>query len=470
MAEKKAASSRSKSGSRSGSGGSGRAADEQAELTAATEVRSAFISGNTFRAKAVQYVVVDGDAIFEGDIVLGTADQVERDTEVLQAELRGELESGVIITGDQFRWPNCTVPFDIDPALPDQARVTDAIAHWQTNTRFRFVPKTAAHADWVTFRPSSGCSSSVGRRGGQQFVNLGSGCSTGNTIHEIGHAVGMWHEQSREDRDAFVTINWANIQAGTEHNFNQHVSDGTDVGAYDYGSIMHYPRNAFGVNGAETITPTNPAAQIGQRTALSAGDIATANSMCPQIGPGTIFETAKELAVETVKERFPETLKERAKELVKEQIETLKERQKEIKEPVKEFKEFKEPVKERLETAKERIETIVEGGPTIAEGIGGGGFGGVGPVVNPAGPVINQGQLPFAMRTPTVGVPGDAGAVGQAGAGDEPLARLAALEDAVASIAQGQQELLAQIMALLGGGGDPSGGMGGMGGPCVGCM
>ena len=93
----------------------------------------------------------------------------------------------------------------------------------------------ATFPDWVTFRPSGGCSSSVGRRGGQQFVNLGGGCTTGNTIHEIGHTVGMWHEQSRQDRDAFVTIQWANIEAGLEHNFDQHISDGDDVGPYDYG-------------------------------------------------------------------------------------------------------------------------------------------------------------------------------------------------------------------------------------------
>ena len=27
-----------------------------------------------------------------------------------------------------------------------------------------------------------------------------------------------------------------------EHNFDQHIADGDDLNAYDYGSIMHYPR------------------------------------------------------------------------------------------------------------------------------------------------------------------------------------------------------------------------------------
>ena len=48
---------------------------------------------------------------------------------------------------------------------------------------------------------------------------------------------------------------------------------------------MHYPRDAFGSPvGAITITPTNPAAQIGQRTSLSAGDIAGVRAMYPACG------------------------------------------------------------------------------------------------------------------------------------------------------------------------------------------
>jgi len=488
MAEKKA-SSRSggrssgsgRSGGRSGGKGSGSDSSDQPEHRASSEVMTAVISGNTFRARAVQYVVVDGEAILEGDIVLGPAEQVARDSEVLKAELRGEVAAGVIITGSQFRWPNCTVPFDIDPGLPDQSRVTDAIAHWQAHTGFTFVARTAANAasfpDWVTFRPSSGCSSSVGRRGGQQFVNLAAGCTTGNTIHEIGHTVGMWHEQSREDRDAFVTINWANIQPGLEHNFNQHISDGDDVGPYDYGSIMHYPRNAFGVGGAETITPTDASAVIGQRNALSAGDIATAAALCPKTGFETIKETlpetlkefspetVKELHPETIKERSPETLKELSPETLKERIpETLKERSPET---VKE--QFPETIKERVpetvkerfpETQKEVVETIVEGGPnTLVEGIEQPG----GQVVTPVNPgVVAGGRLPFAMRTPTLGMPGDAA--------DPVSARLDGLEQALAALAEGQAQLVREIAALLGGGDTGGGGAGGAGGGCAGCM
>jgi hypothetical protein len=252
------------------------------ELVASSQVKSSYISGATFGLKEVKYAAVEGQAIFEGDIVLGSVAEMETIKQQVENPQPG-AEAAVIVSGNQFRWPDGVVVFRIDASLPNQQRVTDAIAHWQANTNIRFRQRTT-EANFVTFVPGGGCSSQVGMRGGEQFITLGAGCTTGNAIHEIGHSVALWHEQSREDRDNFVTINFANIQPGLEHNFDQHITDGDDVGRYDYGSIMHYPRNAFAVNpNVDTITPKpDPTVPIGQRTGLSAGDVAAINSIYPR--------------------------------------------------------------------------------------------------------------------------------------------------------------------------------------------
>jgi len=49
----------------------------------------------------------------------------------------------------------------------------------------------------------------------------------------------------------------ANIDPRFAHNFDKHIHDATDVGPYDYNSIMHYPATAFSVNGKETIRTKN---------------------------------------------------------------------------------------------------------------------------------------------------------------------------------------------------------------------
>lgn len=71
------------------------------------------------------------------------------------------------------------------------------------------------------------------------------------------HALGFYHAQSATDRDDYVEILWENIKPGKEHNFNKYGSDKiTDFGVgYDYGSVMHYSRTSFSVDGSATIVP-----------------------------------------------------------------------------------------------------------------------------------------------------------------------------------------------------------------------
>ncbi|MEO5982934.1 MAG: M12 family metallopeptidase [Pedococcus sp.] len=267
--------------SKSSAGALAHSGEEGPKSSSPPDVRTGLISGVTFEAKPVQYVAVEGRAMFEGDIYLGAVDDLDRGMGLNQAG--DDVALGVGITGAQYRWPNALMPYDIDSSLPNKNRVTDAVAHWEANTNMRFVLRTAANAsqypNYVHVFDDGACYSMLGMRGGRQNLSLASGCSTGNAIHEFGHAWGLWHEQSREDRDSWVRINWANIESGYESQFNQHISDGDDLGGYDYGSIMHYPAGAFSKNGLPTIVQLRSGPTIGQRSELSAGDIAAVHAM-----------------------------------------------------------------------------------------------------------------------------------------------------------------------------------------------
>ena len=68
----------------------------------------------------------------------------------------------------------------------------------------------------------------------------------GTVSHEIGHAVGFNHEQSRSDRDSFVEIIEENIRSGFERNFEKRTTDQRGV-PYDYYSVMHYGKTVSGM-------------------------------------------------------------------------------------------------------------------------------------------------------------------------------------------------------------------------------
>ena len=65
------------------------------------------------------------------------------------------------------------------------------------------------------------CYSYLGMIGGRQNISIGRGCETkGIVLHEIFHALGRIHEQSRTDRNKYVRINRGNIKPGMQAEFD----------------------------------------------------------------------------------------------------------------------------------------------------------------------------------------------------------------------------------------------------------
>ena len=179
----------------------------------------------------------------------------------------------------QRLWPGGRIPYtvadSISPGL--KGRITDAVRNWIQNTPIRLIPRTS-EADFVQFTTGGDlrvCASAVGRIGGAQEIRLPETCTTGDIIHEIGHAVGLWHQQERSDRNRYVTVLYENINRRYTANFSQLPADDQILGPYDFNSIMHYGAYDFSRDGSAPTIETVPAGiPIGQRVGLSAGDIA----------------------------------------------------------------------------------------------------------------------------------------------------------------------------------------------------
>ena len=169
---------------------------------------------------------------------------------------------------------------------------------WQAKTCLRFLFRTSQsdYIEFTAYNSNPRCFSTyIGKRGGRQQIQLGPGCrSEGIIMHEVGHAIGLWHEQSRPDRDCYVKFVRDNIDPARIGNFKKRTTYEVDHygSTYDYGSIMQYRRTAFG-KGKTTIVVTNNAEYIrqgrptlGQRSHLSCQDTKQVSRMynCPGTG------------------------------------------------------------------------------------------------------------------------------------------------------------------------------------------
>ena len=209
--------------------------------------------------------------------------------EAARFERRPEVSGPLGASFESFSarpWEFGIVPITFAPEVTDTDRVRFFTAcDWWAPAGVACVERTNEPV-WVNVQKTGdGCFAKVGMgAAGPQVINLATGCWTSGIIaHEIGHALGLIHEHQRPDRDTYVTINTDNIEPDALSNFTR-ISTGRMWGPYDFGSLMHYSKTAFGkATGLETITPKPEYAQqatnVGQRSRVSDLDVAAVTTI-----------------------------------------------------------------------------------------------------------------------------------------------------------------------------------------------
>ncbi|EYC12143.1 hypothetical protein Y032_0048g1635 [Ancylostoma ceylanicum] len=203
-----------------------------------------------------------GELLYQGDIVLTNeqADEIVQD-----AEDNGSNRTKRQAFRDQnyprTLWSN-GVNYFFDPSASPAVRsvFTKGARLWMKDTCIDFRENSQA-PDRIRVFKEDGCWSFVGRLGKQQDLSLGDGCeSVGTAAHEIGHAIGFFHTQSRHDRDNFITFNVQNVKPDWVDQFTkQTTATNENYGLpYDYGNIMHYGANSASYNGRPTMIPNDP--------------------------------------------------------------------------------------------------------------------------------------------------------------------------------------------------------------------
>ncbi|KAM8952686.1 meprin A subunit alpha [Pelodytes ibericus] len=207
-----------------------------------------------------------GQNLFEGDIKLeGSAKNALRD--------------------ESYRW-TFPIPYILADNLDLNAKgvILKSFEMFRLKSCIDFKPYEG-EASFIHFQKFGGCWSMVGKLATGQDLSIGERCDHKAIVeHEILHALGFYHEQSRTDRDDYVEIWWDEITDGLQHNFNTYDDNFiTDLNTpYDYESVMHYGPYSFNKNeSVPTITAKIPAFNdiIGQRLDLSEIDLERLNRM-----------------------------------------------------------------------------------------------------------------------------------------------------------------------------------------------
>merc|ERR1719436_119708 len=243
--------------------------------------------------------------LFEGDIML-TVDQ----RAIVDRGISSEIEE-MRAAQTYNKWPRnkgdnieVIVPYTIKTGFTDaeKALIAAGIDQFHKSTCIKF-EKRMQQEDYIEiFKGDPGaCWSYVGRIGGKQQLSLGEGCpDTGVVVHEIMHALGWLHEQSRADRDNHIKIHWDNIEEKYKYGFDKCENCDNQGQTYDTTSIMQYATWAFakdqnkpsmtkiGCPDDEVWPSKESGCRLGQYNGLSESDIKEVNLLyCQDTGPVT---------------------------------------------------------------------------------------------------------------------------------------------------------------------------------------
>ncbi|HEX2837104.1 MAG TPA: M12 family metallopeptidase [Phycisphaerales bacterium] len=184
-------------------------------------------------------------------------------------------------------WPGGIVPYSFAANATRDYRIEmrRAMDEIEYVCNVTFLPRST-ETNYIVIQDSTANNSQVGMVGGAQTINIFNWNSRYIMVHELMHALGVWHEQSRADRGAYVQINAQNIQPGAANNFDV-VPTAAPEGPFDFESVMLYEGCSFSnccpagsscacAIGCATIEALPPytalQSAMGQRNRLSEGD------------------------------------------------------------------------------------------------------------------------------------------------------------------------------------------------------
>ena len=180
----------------------------------------------------IRYIEADGQAIIDGDML------IERSK---IRDLRTQLSTRSTLYSDIKLWTNNIVYYTFHSNLPTQHRnaLNKAMNEWSKRTKIKFVQRTSQKNYVIMKYTNEGNFATVGMAGGAQTLSLKTP-EVGTAIHELGHTLGMVHEQQRRDRDNAIIV-YDNSSEFIKL-FNNYT-----YSSFDFTSVMLYP--SWYVNG-----------------------------------------------------------------------------------------------------------------------------------------------------------------------------------------------------------------------------